>query len=219
MLHRLVRRPSVLQFICDNFLDEESELIKQKSRYSRSYSCGCKPISSWFLLSRTAIKLTYDIRKEHHSNCPWHTSSKNSWSLVLCASILPIIGKAFEITFSTTRGAGGFSLAPYFAVTNVVQRNTSPAFQLFDKVYETFRKMVRFEVEEKPPAHAWRSCDDPEIYVYYEWDIYGLEVYLKELMNVLQVLFHTRKASPQDQDEDGRTYLHVSIFLTAVRLR
>ena len=219
MLHRLVRRPSVLQFICDNFLNEESDLVKQKSRYSRSYSCGCKPISSWFLLSRTAIKLMYGIRKEHHSNCPWHTSSKNSWSLALCASILPIIGKAFEITFSTTRGAGGFSLAPYFAVTNVVQRNTSPAFQLFDKVYETLRKTVRLKVEEKPPAHTWRIYDDLEFDVYYEWDIYGLEVYLKELMNVLQVLFHTGKASPQDQDEDGRTYLHVSIFLTAVRLR
>lgn len=223
---QLVSKPQVLQEVYTLLADTEFKLkqaqyqpwVYKTSPLHPFRQCNCKASSFATEVLSSSFRLFLNTRSEHQPHCPFHKRFQGSISLGAHASLFPLIGKALQVTFAAKFGAGGFSLSPTLNVTNVIQRSASPAFSLFDTAYPRFRtKIYLTKTKERAIRTSQIIHHDLVRFYYWKWDIAGIEKYLEFIIAQLEYLFLSGQASCYDQDEYGRTLLHVnrpSLILT-----
>jgi len=96
-----------------------------------------------------------------------------------------LLRKSVNLTFSVSRGAGGFSIAPTLTASVTVDRSAAPAFMLMDHL---FSGMIRF----------W-FIDDHAL------DYLGM---MSSVVPRLRTLFSRRLASPKDVNQLGQCLMH-----------
>jgi hypothetical protein len=178
--------------------------------------CSCKASSFNNKILRSSFRLFLNTRSEHQPHCPFYKRFQCSILLGVHASLFPLIRKALQVTFAAKFGAGGFSLSPTLNVTNVIQRSASPAFFLFDAAYPRFRTKIYLSESEKKAVRTSQIIHSEFVryrlyYYYWKWDIAEIEKYLEFIIVQLERLFSSGQASCYDQDEHGRTLLHVNL--------
>jgi len=92
-----------------------------------------------------------------------------------------LLKMALEVSFTFSRGAGGFSVSPFFRVRGLV-RDDSPAFKLLWARFNSALILTDMEVEAKNT----------------------------DTLQQLRSLFDQGEAAPGDVDPEGRTLFHVS---------
>jgi len=221
---QLVSKPQVLQEVSTLLADTEFK-AKQSQYQPWVYKtsplhpfrhCNCKASSFGTEVLSSSLRLSLNTRSEHQSHCTFYRRFQGSISLVAHASLFPLIGKALQVTFAVKFGARGFSLSPTLNVTNVIQRSASPAFSLFDTAYPRFRTKIYLTKAERNAIGTSQiihsECVRHRLYYYYwKWDIAGIETHLEFIIAQLVRLFSSGQASCYDQDEHGRTLLHVNL--------
>ncbi|OCL02463.1 hypothetical protein AOQ84DRAFT_382653 [Glonium stellatum] len=146
-------------------------------------------------------------REHPYSNTP---RPKSPWASYFCdCGPFYKIGRAISMTFSASRGAGGFSLSPVFAVANFVRRSQSPAFQLFNDAYKLRHAVLAGKHNLTQSMDIWFRGQSNHS----DWDIERLAVYLEEMPLKLFTLFANKQASVYDRDQRGGTLLHDITFL------
>ena len=223
---RLCQRPSLLHDACECLVPSRANLVSHIPYFKApwtSYFCKCGPFyKSKASYSHDRTGTYFKRESRHRPGCPFR---KQSWQLIFRSVLIPIVGKAISVTFSASRGAGGFSLSPMFAVANFMERSQSPAFQLFDDVYELRHKVFVEErettagfifVEENEPTSGLVFCEKGQYYVW-KWNIETLRECLEDMPFKLWTLFTHNRASIHDRDEYGKTLLHVSAMFPCYR--
>lgn len=106
-----------------------------------------------------------------------------------------VIGLAFEMSFAWHRGSGGFGISPWLSFQTVVDRNTSPSFQLIQCIEEILKGTVS-------AGMAISNTDRTQL----------IQVAVRKLQSV----FTARKASPLDRTQYGQTLLSDIAFQCAI---
>lgn len=223
---RLVSRPGVLQEASEALTAiqiEESTATGQhkydfESAVSRHPIVCCRYGGQIFSSPPFPTSFSVQSRESRGAPCPSHKTIQHSTAYIMRASLLPIIRKAIEITFTASSGGGGFSLSSGLRIINTVRRSSSPAFALFDSTY-SFR--TRRNVKKRTQTSVYRREGEDVLWFNWEWDHVGISAHLKYIIIELQRLFSSGQASASDQDENGRTLLHVSspAYLPSTELR
>jgi hypothetical protein len=143
--------------------------------------------------------------------------SKPAWAVeVGMAFVARCLSFAVQLSFRATKGGRAFSLSPNIAVTRHVDRQTSQAFALIDKILINFsRKQLSDGSLSGTPLGYTQYSDDYDMskFFFLKWDMPGLERHLQRVLMGLEKLFESGQASPLDTDLEGRTLLHVSSSL------
>lgn len=131
--------------------------------------------------------------KKHDSSCLFRTRD-NSGVEVTVRRRLPLSTQMMELVLRATVGAGCLSITPRLQFHATVQRETSPAFKLFDDIIFLFWEIM---AEERVTQTLKPQKDE-------------VERLLNDLTQSLVSCFQTGSASATDQDERGNTLLLVS---------
>lgn len=100
-------------------------------------SCNC--ISTRTFRSRLSfVELLWSHPAQHVSSCTSHR--KKGRPEFRASMSIRTLGRILEVSLAASCRAGGFAVSPLLAVTRVVDRLASPAFQAFDKLHEACSK-------------------------------------------------------------------------------
>ena len=195
MLKSLSQNPSFLKEACDYIRLPKASLRTEEAEFAGidplfnsiiSPRCSCRPYNKtaqWQLLP--SLQIRHVFRSRHYSFCPLYTSSKTTRDY--CVRLFPpkwLLAQMISITFQSSWGAGGCSISPFVIGTKrIVDRNRSPAFQAVENARS---KLWASNYS------ASKSC-------------------IPDLESALTILFSDRKASPLDEDDNGKTLLFVSL--------
>lgn len=195
---RPCQHPSLLHDAYEGLVPSRANLVSHIPylKASRtSYFCECGPFyQSKASYSHDRTGTSFKRESRHRPGC---LSRKQSWQLTFRSVLIPIVGKAISATFSASRGTSGFSLSLMFIVANSVERSQSPAFQLFDDVYELRHKVFVEErettagfifVEENEPTSGLVFGEKGQYYVW-KWNIETLRECLEDMPLKLWALF------------------------------
>lgn len=97
-------------------------------------------------------------------------------------------------------------MSPSLATSRIINRSESPAFILFQKSFNDLEKAVGFQLYYYPSKFTpfyfpFDYCENAAV---------EAEDILNNLIHNIDFQFATGVASARDQDEDGKTLLHVS---------
>lgn len=121
--------------------------------------------------------------------------------------LLPqLLQKAIEFSFSITSGAGGFALSPGLATSRIINTSESPAFNLVQTAYQDLKRTVGFQ----PPFYLSTFHLGFTPFDWSESAAVEAEDLLNNLIHDIDSQFASGEASAWDQDENGKTLLHVS---------
>lgn len=101
------------------------------------------------------------------------------------------IGLAFELSFAWHRGSGGFGISPWLSFQTVVDRDTSPSFQLIKCIGSILLPFGPYKL-------ITSIADERQL----------IQVAIRKLQSV----FTARKASPLDRNQYGQTLLFEFVF-------
>ena len=205
---RIVSKPSILQSVCDEII-EEQRLLRTHSPtlssrvsvsnkiipYASTPICLCHPTrysKHWMVGS--FLDVTHASHSEHSQSCPMRKFSKKTTTFKFGLNIPTwFVGRLIELTFSTTIGAGGLSISPQLSATRVIDRQASPVFILFDS--------VQYDVWD---YHMWFRSGLP-----FNTTQSEIESKIKDLPRLCWEHYCKGEASPSDVDHEGQTVLHV----------
>jgi len=217
----LVQKPSFLQEQLDDLKGVSLHDFSYNSSISRirSRQCGCPMRTKWrSFAKRGPFWSSTKAQQTHLPSCKY--VSKPAWAVeVGMAFVARCLSFAVQLSFRATKGGGAFSLSPNIAVTRHVDRQTSQAFTLIDKILINFsRKQLSdgtYGLMGTPLGYTQYSDDrDMQTFFFLKWDMPGLERHLQRLLMRLEKLFESSQASPLDTDLEGRTLLHISSSLS-----
>jgi hypothetical protein len=206
--------------------DTTAEIVPRSpnpSGYSRSLvlthdlrsfrSCNC--ISTRTFRSRLSfVELLWSHPAQHVPSCTFH---QKTWRPEFRASMsIRTLGRILELSLAASCRAGGFAISPLLAVTRIVDRHASPAFQAFDQLHEACskkrcikrnsrREPFQIQYHERSKI-VWGELDCRYTLV---WNNLAVEEQLSRISAELPRLFETGLASPLDTDCYGNTLLHV----------
>lgn len=221
---RLMQKPSHLceQFDGVRWASASSLLLCPTRPRKGSRPCGCameakrrRNVTKRLLWILNETKQTHLPSCKHFSRQDWTVKAGVtlvSWTLLM----------VLQLSFRATKGAGAFPLSPNIAVTRLVDRQVSPAFNIFDKIIRAFsRRQLTSGFWEGPwailPGYL-QYVEPSNLYtpLFLRWDMTGLERHLEHALVELQSLFESGAASPLDTDVEGRTLLHVRSLFTLI---
>ena len=139
---------------------------------------------------------------QHHlPDCPFRScvaSAKQSRWEIRFAGLRRLISCAVGLSFSTSFGAGGFSLSPNFTYYPSVNSSTAPVFRILD--------LLHWFLVLLPDPNPFRTCP-PDQKKIEAWAESFLEFIDLCVYNII-FLYTREKAAPRAIDEYGRSVLH-----------
>lgn len=160
-------------------------------------NCLCQ--KHWFKQQKVTVMASWVFSSEisnveyHLPDCPFRscvTSAKQTRWEIRFAGLRGLINCAVGLSFSTSFGAGGFSLSPSFTYYPSVNSSTAPVFRILD-LLRWFFKLLPFPVETATEALASTLLGFIDICI----------------ANIFR-LYMDGKAAPQAIDELGRSAMH-----------
>lgn len=139
--------------------------------------------------------------QSHLPDCPFRNcgaSSKQSRWEIRFSGLRRLISCAVGLSFSTSFGAGGFSLSPNFTYYPSVNSSTAPVFRILDLLH-WFLVLLPDPCEPRtsPP-------DQKKIDAWAGSFLKFIDICVENIM----VLYRREKAAPRAIDEHGRSVLH-----------
>lgn len=139
----------------------------------------------------------------HIAGCPLASSQgvAQTWTrgLVLTSASMKYIRRAVEVTFSTSNGAGGYSISPCLTVHHIVDASESPAFRIIDSLYTTVLQWSDMELDNVAfRTMAGGNADHTD-----SWSRL-----VQHVLDSIIKVYKSGKSSPYDIDEKHTTILH-----------
>jgi hypothetical protein len=175
-------------------------------------SCNC--ISTRNFRSRLSfVELLWSHPAQHIPSCTFH---RKKWRPEFRASMsIRTLGRILELSLAASCRAGRFAISPLLAVTRIVDRHVSPAFQAFDQLHEACSKKRYITRNSRREQFQIQYCESSKIVWGVQsrytlvWNDLAAEEQLNRISAELPRLFETGLASPLDTDCHGNTLLHV----------
>jgi hypothetical protein len=186
-----------------------SPRLKPRSEPSRSHipiGCTCRITFSKRYRYWTSLNLLVDKIEEHWPSCRYYRCRRKIWTLGMRVLLPQILLKAIRFSFSIKSGAGGFALSTGLASSRIINRLESPPFILFQTASKDLERAVGFQ----PPYDFFSFSQGFSPFDWSECAAVEAEDILNNLIHDIDFHIATGEASAQDQDENGKTLLHVS---------
>ncbi|KAH0536165.1 hypothetical protein FGG08_006929, partial [Glutinoglossum americanum] len=205
---RMAQKPSYLRDLLDGLEDSaiSGDMPLAVTHRGSTRLCDCIMAKRRNAIVKGPFWAYAENQQPHLRNCKYF--ARPTWTFK-GGALLPvkILSSALRLSFAATKGAGGFSLSPNFAITRLIDRGASPAFALFDTILRDYSKAEPWS--DHGHRRYYEPLDDYHIkYTPLRWDMVGLERHLYHVLGELEKLFEGGKASPLDTDAEGRTLLH-----------
>ncbi|KAI0196409.1 hypothetical protein F4808DRAFT_323440 [Astrocystis sublimbata] len=167
--------------------------------HNQPFTCTCSPsrdFSSWQKAwGSFSFTRTMETTRKHLPGCPVSRVNDEVYSsriIIEYDGMRKLLQKAFVVSFTNTRGAGGGSISPNFAYYPIVDRDTAPAFRIMQYLVD-----------------LWSLADNVTVTQY---DVFTEHPYTERMLrrcfdNIL-ILYSTGRASPRDTDDSGQTLMH-----------
>lgn len=224
MLGQLLAKPSDLKVLCDevvsvernltnNFAHEQSSVAVATNQLSRNFTPG---LSSYHCLCRDRRKFRRQatrwgslelygqetVEEFHFPDCARSQvvlkRHQKAWGMRY-TGLISLLGKAVEISFAMTSGAGGGSMGPMFTYYATVDPTISPAFQVIGLIGDIARELGAREYIITAENETFR----------YQWLRSGQWQRLVETgSKKIQKLFRNRAASPTDLNPQNQSLVH-----------
>lgn len=209
---QLVKTPSYLKDVCEkmSLANEpiEGHFDRPLGFKKRNSNCTCVRQQSVHGIGPLGI--SYDFRTPNATKCTYHKPNWRSWRYSLSARLLPILQKTVEITFDATSGAGGSSINPSLRFFGTVEREKSPAFQLFDGFPDRCARRIYNSTTNIMECQFCHLDDEGGLFLF-DWDLDLLQAEMPELCREISRLLSIGCGPASYSDEYGNTLLHVSI--------
>lgn len=186
-----------------------SPKLKLRGEQSQSHILRCCTCGIAFTRKYrywTSLQLSLNKSEEHRPSCRHYRCCKKSWTLGMQVLLPQLLQKAIEFSFSITSGAGGFALSPGLATSRIINTSESPAFNLVQTAYQDLKRTVGFQ----PPFYLSTFHLGFTPFDWSESAAVEAENLLNNLIHDIDSQFASGEASAWDQDENGKTLLHVS---------
>jgi hypothetical protein len=154
-LRRMMQSPQLLRSTCDTIqriqslctLREQNNL-SSTAKLGLGRVCHCRKLIqkelNQFSLASLRVFRRRTVISTHSPGCPYYYGYPESDSLSFGVySYFQLLSIAIQISFETTRGAGGLSISTPLSLRSIMPDN-SPAFALFD-----FRSNPQFRADRK----------------------------------------------------------------------
>lgn len=152
-------------------------------------------MASWVFSSETS-QVQYHMQDCRFRNCV--IGSKQTRWEVRFAGLRGLISCAVGLSFSSSFGAGGFSLSPNFTYYPSVNSSTAPVFRIMN-LLQWFLMLLPC------PLELQTSCpDQTEVEEWAQSFLTFIDICIGNIM----LLYEREKAAPRAIDEYGRSILH-----------